>query len=162
MSLPLYAKSYGVVVGVALTGDAEWHGAVRAVYKDAHTFIRTAEFSNTFTQGGLNLGVQLYTRMYLLESFTMTQKLLAAFEEDKAKCDSVLSIYDSILNDPKVEGTIKSLISLKKPGVEKKKEILTEGIAEANNVISLYPSLISIINNMVDKMDRKGKSFRWH
>lgn len=164
-SLADFATKYSIVVGVALTGDIEWQQAVRAVHEDGAKFIQTAQYTNDLLRwggGSQNLGETLRTRKYLLESKEITEALLPMFQKDLGEYGTLTGLYDAILADPSVPGTIKALIGYKKGYIPEKKQILSKGISAATSVLSLYPAVLNTINEVTDEVDRKSNEFRWH
>lgn len=164
-SLADFANEYTVVVGVAMTGDIEWQNAIRAVYDDGATFTQTASYTNDLLRwggGSQNMGETLRTRKYLLQSKEITQKLLPAFQTDLGEYATLRGLYDAILADPAVPGTIKALIAYKKGYIPGKEAILQKGITSATKVLSLYDPVLQTINKQVDEQDRKSNEFRWH
>jgi len=88
--------------------------------------------------------------------------LLPAFQKDISEYSTLSSLYSDILADITVPVTIKTLISYKKAYIPAKVQILNDGIQAATSVLSMYPNVLKLINEVVDDKDRKSNTFRWH
>lgn len=152
MSFSAYLHAYDEVVGVALLNSVDWIGHMKPLVSDGARFIHSASMTNELIRAGdaSNTGEMLRTRKYLDESKEFASKLLGSFNTNLGIANGVLKIYEDILKDPTVPGTLKTLISFKVPFVIEQIAILTNGVAQANIVVSLHPSILKMITDNMD------------